>query len=111
MDIEVTRSGQVTVVAPKGDLDMAVADQIRVKLTELIDGGQAKLVLDLALVSYVDSSGLGALVATMKQARSASGDIKICALQPDVRSVFDMTRLIKVMEVYGTRREAVTAWG
>lgn len=111
MDIEVSRSGQVTLVIPKGDLDMAVADQLKQTLTEMIDKGQAKIVLDLGAVPYVDSSGLGALVAAMKRARGSGGDIKLCGLQPDVRSIFDMTRLIKVMDVHPTRAEAVASWG
>jgi anti-sigma B factor antagonist len=111
MDIEVTQAGPVTVVVPQGDLDMAVADRLRRALGELLDKGRTKLVLDLSGVAYIDSSGLGALVATLKRARGVGADIKLCALQPDVRSIFDMTRLIKVMEVYGTRAEAVSAWG
>lgn len=110
MDIEVAQFGQVMVVAPRGDLDLAVADQLRGRLTELIDKGQIRVVLDLGGVAYIDSSGLGALVASMKRARGAGGDIKLCALQPDVRSIFDMTRLIKVIDVHPTRQDAVASW-
>ena len=111
MDIEITRAGEVTVVVPDGDLDMAVADVIKRTLVELIDMGQSRIVLDLGAVGYIDSSGLGALVGTMKHARGARGDIKLCGLQADVRSIFDMTRLIKVMDVYSTRPEAVAGYG
>lgn len=111
MDIEVTRSGTATVVAPNGDLDMAVADIVRRSLMDLVDKKLVRIVIDLGRVSYVDSSGLGAMVASMKHARSAGGDIKLCALQDDVRAVFEMTRLIKVMETYGSRQEAVDSWG
>ena len=75
IDIDVTAWPRVTVVAPKGDLDMAVADELRRTLTALIDGKQTQLVIDLAQVLYIDSSGLGALVAAMKHARGAGGDI------------------------------------
>jgi len=111
MDIEVARLGQVMVVAPRGDLDLAVADQLKGRLTELIAEGWTWVVLDLGAVGYVDSSGLGALVASMKRARGTGGDIKLCALQPDVRSIFEMTRLVKVVEVHRTRQEAVASWG
>lgn len=111
MDVEVTRSGQATVVVPKGELDLAGSNQLKETLTSLIDKGQAELVLDLTATSYVDSSGLAALVEGMKRARANGGDIKLCGLQPDVRSIFDMTRLIKVLDVFLTRAEAVAAWG
>ena len=66
--------------------------------------------MDLTRVAYVDSSGLGALVAAMKQARAAGGNLKLCSLQEDVRSIFEMTRLIKVMAVHSDRQEAVASW-
>ncbi|PYM08569.1 MAG: hypothetical protein DMD82_02090 [Candidatus Rokuibacteriota bacterium] len=110
MDIEVTQTGAVTLVVPKGDLDMATADQMKRTLSDLIEKGQSKLVMDLTRVAYVDSSGLGALVAAMKQARAAGGNLKLCSLQEDVRSIFEMTRLIKVMAVHSDRQEAVASW-
>jgi anti-anti-sigma factor len=111
MDIDVREVGTVTVVAPQGDVDMAVADDLRRRLTDLVDRGQVRIVLDLAAVMYIDSSGLGALVAAMKHARAAGGDIKVCALETDVRSLFEMTRLNTVLAVHATRQEAVAAWG
>ncbi len=110
MEIEVTQTGGVTLVVPKGDLDMGTADQMKRTLTELIEKGQSKLVMDLTGVAYVDSSGLGALVAAMKQARAVGGNLKLCGLQEDVRSIFEMTRLIKVMAVHSDRQEAVASW-
>jgi anti-sigma B factor antagonist len=111
MDIEVTAAPRATVVAPKGDLDMAVADELRRTLTTLIDGKQARLVLELSHVTYIDSSGLGALVAAMKHARGVGGDIRLCALQPDVHAIFEMTRLARIMDIHASRAEALDAWG
>jgi len=110
MDIEVTKSGGIAVVAPQGDLDMAAADQMKRTLTELVDKGGRKLLIDLARVGYVDSSGLGALVASMKHARTVGGDVRLCGLQDDVRAIFEMTRLIKAITVHATRSEALGAW-
>ena len=111
MHIEVKDSGTVTVVAPRGDVDMAVADELRLRLTGLVDAGKPRLVLDLAAVMYIDSSGLGALVAAMKYARAAGGDMTVCMLESDVRGLFEMTRLNKVMVVHATRQDAIAAWG
>jgi anti-sigma B factor antagonist len=111
MDIEVSQNGGVTLIVPRGDLDLSTADQLKRTLAQLIDHGQAKLVLDLAHVAYIDSSGLGALVASMKQARTAGGNLRLCGLQDDVRSILEMTRLIKVIAVHSDRQEAVASWG
>jgi len=111
MDIDVTESGTVTVVQPRADVDMAVADILKRRLVELVDRGTRQLVLELADVHYVDSSGLGAMVAGLKHARSAGGDIRLCALQADVRAVFEMTRLTKIVRIHVTRQDAVASWG
>jgi anti-sigma B factor antagonist len=109
VDIEVTQSAQATVVAPRGDLDIATADELKRILTELVDRGQVRLVMDLGRVAYIDSSGLHALVVGMKRARAARGDVKLCGLQADVRSIFEMTRLTKALDVYPSREEALAA--
>jgi anti-sigma B factor antagonist len=111
MDIDVSEIGQVTVVAPQADIDMAVADTVKRRLFELVDQGRIQLVVDLTHVRYIDSSGLGALVAALKHARSARGDMKICAMQNDVRAIFEMTLLTKVLSIHATRQEAVASWG
>jgi anti-sigma B factor antagonist len=110
MDIEVSQTGSVTLVVPKGDLDMGTAEQLKGTLNELLGKGQSRLVIDLGGVAYIDSSGLGVLVAAMKQARAAGGNVRLCSLQEEVRSIFEMTRLIKVMSVHPDREEAVASW-
>jgi len=110
MDIEVTRSAAITVVVPRGDLDMAAADGMKRTLATLVDEGALKVLVDLAHVGYIDSSGMGALVAALKHARTAGGDLRLCALQDDVRAIFEMTRLIKALTIHGTRGEALGAW-
>lgn len=110
MDIEVTGSAGITVVAPRGDLDMAAADQMKQTLTKLLDDGSRKLLVDLGQVGYVDSSGMGALVASLKHARTVGGDLRLCALQDDVRAIFEMTRLNRAVTIHGSRSEALGAW-
>jgi len=110
MDIDVTRSAEITVVVPRGDLDMAAADQMKRVLTGLVNEGSVKLLVDLGQVGYIDSSGMGALVATLKHARTAGGDLHLCTLQDDVRAIFEMTRLIKAITIHATRGEALAAW-
>jgi anti-sigma B factor antagonist len=110
MDIDVTGSAGITVVAPRGDLDMAAADQMKRTLTKLLDDGSRKLLVDLGQVGYVDSSGMGALVASLKHARTVGGDLRLCALQDDVRAIFEMTRLNRAVTIHGSRSEALGAW-
>jgi anti-sigma B factor antagonist len=110
MDIDVTQSSGVAVVAPRGDLDMATVPDVRRALAGLLDRGQSRLLVDLDGVGYIDSSGIGALIAAMKQARAAGGDVRLCALQDDVRVIFEMTRLVQTMSIHPTRQEALASW-
>src|SRR3989442_12546681 len=110
MDIDVTATSGVAVVGARGDLGLATVDEVRRTLAGLIDGGQSRVLMDLGGVGYIDSSGMGAMVAAMKQARAAGGDVRLCGLQEDVRAIFEMTRLIKAMSVHPTRQEALASW-
>ena len=76
----------------------------------LIDGGQSRVLMDLGRVGYIDSSGMGAMVAAMKQARALGGDVRLCALQDDVRGIFELTRLARAMSIHTTRQEALSSW-
>ena len=68
MDIDVTQSSGVAVLSPRGDLDMATVHDVRRALSSIFDRGQSRLLIDLNAVAYIDSSGMGTLIAAMKQA-------------------------------------------
>ncbi|KRT72212.1 MAG: Anti-sigma F factor antagonist [Candidatus Rokubacteria bacterium CSP1-6] len=110
MDIQVTQSHEVTVVALTGDLDTASAPQLKGTLEDLLARGKTRLVLDLFGVAYIDSAGLGELVRAMKRSRECAGDLRVCALRGDVLRIFEMTRLTEGMGVYPTLNEAVASW-
>ena len=110
MNIDVTQLSGVAVVTPRGDLDMATVQDVRRTLGGLLDRGQSRLLIDLDGVGFIDSSGMGALIAAMKQARAAGGDVRLCALQNDVRAIFELTRLVQAMSIHPTRQEALASW-
>ena len=76
-----------------GDLDIVTSDQVKRDLTALVDGGHARLTLDLSAVGFVDSSGLGVLVALHRRAESLGGSFVVQAVPPQVQRLFDITRL------------------
>jgi anti-sigma B factor antagonist len=67
------------------------------------------LVLQLERVDFVDSSGLGALVRLVSTARTNAGEIRLCALQPPVRRILELTKLLGLFEVYDSEAEAIIA--
>ena len=109
MELSHETRGAVEVVTLSGKLDATVASTARDKLRALIDGGRERLVIDLAAVSFVDSSGLSALVTAFKTSRNAGGDVALTSLQPTVRSVMELTRLHHVFGVYDDVDTAISA--
>lgn len=98
MRISTSRSdGEVTVVRVHSTrLDAAVADELRRGLAEALATEEAH-VIDLSDVTFMDSSGLGALVGSLKAAKAK--DVAICGAQPAVRTVFRMTRVDRAIRI------------
>jgi anti-sigma B factor antagonist len=108
MDVmAVSREREVAVVAPTGKrLDAAVAPAFRQAVLALIEGGERRLVLDLAGLEFLDSSGLGAIVSILK-ALGSRGALAVCGLHGAVLSLFQLTRMDKVFVITASREEAL----
>jgi anti-sigma B factor antagonist len=94
-------------ISIEGDASVLFKERIRRQL----DGPGQNLVIDMGLVDFVDSSGLGALISTLKVLRAEGGDLKLANVGEKVRSVLEITRLLRVFETYETAEEAVAALG
>ncbi|MGH3345005.1 MAG: STAS domain-containing protein [Carbonactinosporaceae bacterium] len=103
------RSGGRAVLAIAGEIDLANADQLRNRVAELVSHGHPFVVLDFSEVTFCDSVGLSALVASLKQAYEGEGWLRLAALQPAVLKVFRLTALTKVFPIYDSVDEAVEA--
>ena len=89
----VDRSGGAAAARLAGDLDIVTSADVKRELARLVDDGYASLVLDLSDVGFVDSSGLGALVALHRHAESQGGRFAVRAVPPKVQRLFEITRL------------------
>jgi anti-sigma B factor antagonist len=94
-----TESG-VVVVQPTGRLNMASAPTLRKQLSDIVDGGGTRIVVDLSATDFIDSSGLGALISTLKIARKAGGDLRIAAPTRQVCTVLELSNLDRVLRAY-----------
>lgn len=107
MRIERRAEGAAEIVTLTGTLDAAVAQEVRDALKKIVAEGRTRLVIDLGAVAFIDSSGLSALVTAFKAARGAGGDVALANLTPAVRSIVELTRLHRIMDVYDTETAAV----
>ena len=97
----------VIVLTPTGRLDIRTAWQFRLELQQCISKVSPNIVINLSQVSFVDSSGLTALVAGMRDADKNKGSFRICEVHPESRLVFEVTMMDSVFEIYDTEQEAL----
>ena len=96
----------VTVLRPEGKLNMVAAPKLRQQIADAVGTGQTRLVIDLSGTDFLDSSGLGALVAGLKAARQAGGDLRIACPGEQIRLVLDLTSMTGVLRPYQSIDEA-----
>ncbi len=89
-----------TVLLATGRLNLTTAGSLRGQLSELIAAGHVRLLVDLSHADAVDSSGIGALIASLKAARAAGGDLRITDPNEQVKSVLRLTNLSRVLLVH-----------
>lgn len=77
---------------------MVAAPDVREQLHALVRAGNPKLVVDLAAVETIDSSGLGALISGLKAARQAGGDLRIASPSEQALAVLELTNLNRVLK-------------
>jgi anti-sigma B factor antagonist len=97
MDVEVSQREGTTVVTVLGSpLDASNAERFKQRLATLVDGGVTRLVLDLSELRFIDSSGLGAIIATLKH---IAGGVTL-VLDPSARAVNEVFRLTRVDHLF-----------
>lgn len=105
-----TKANGITVVQPQGRLDLLSAAEVKQRLVELVAQGHRRLVVALDSVTFIDSSGLGALIGALKAARIAGGDLRIAQPNSQALSVLKLTTLDRVLRPYATLEEAFAGY-
>lgn len=90
-------------IQPAGILDSTKATQIRREVADVLEQNAGIVLIDLEDVTFVDSSGLGALVVALKTVRAAGGKLYICSINEQVKMLFELTSMDRVFEVFEDR--------
>lgn len=88
-------------------LDAHNSEELKSEMNRIFETGTKNIVVDLKDVRFIDSSGLGVLVSGFKNASTRQGSLKLTALQTQVKSMFELTRLHRVFDIYQTVDEAL----
>lgn len=86
------------------------SNQLRTKIKDILGKGKTRLILDLADVSYIDSAGLGTLVAGYTSAQNQGASMKLANLTKKFREQLHITKLVTVFEVYETVADAMKSF-
>lgn len=96
-------------IVPDGEIDLSTSPELRQSLLESIEQKVERIVIDFSAVTYMDSSGVATLVEALQKQRSAGGKMILCALQPKVRSVFEIARLDSLFTIVDDAEAARSA--
>ena len=103
----VREMGGITVIEFVGRIALGPGvSEVRAAVREALNSGSRKIILNLALVDYIDSSGLGELVSAFTSARNAGGDMKLAALQPRTQNLMHITKLYTVFSIFPDEKSA-----
>lgn len=110
MKITIENIDGVTVIASLPPfLDASNAMDFKAEVGTII-GSSTRILFDMSTVKFIDSAGCGALITAMRLIRSSGETLKLCSVQDQVRTVFELVRMHKVLEIYTTRQEALLSY-
>lgn len=95
----------VKILQPSGKIDAVRGNQLRREISEVVETKPDIVLIDFQDVTFMDSSGLGALLSAFKTVRSAGGKFYICSVKDQVQMLFELTKMDRVLEKFANRDE------
>ena len=111
MKIDVRHEGSVAVVTPEGPLIIGTGDrEMNDTVNRLLADRHFRIVIDMAAVPRIDSSGVDALVNAVRRARENGGDAKLARVTPRIRQLLEITQLTSVFDLQPDVAQAIARW-
>jgi anti-anti-sigma factor len=107
MKIEEHRQDGIAVVAPVGRIDSTTSGVLERHLSDLVGGGERRIVVDFASVDYISSAGLRVMLTLAKKTRELRGALALCGMGNTVREVFGLAGFLPLFTIEGSREAAV----
>ena len=101
--------GVMVVVLAGAQLDTSTAAEFKCDIAPVLEA-HAQVVFDLSRLEFVDSSGLGAFLSCLRQVHARGGDLKLCAIAPQVRVLFELVRMHRIFHICDTQEAAIRAF-
>jgi len=110
MDINTRSSGEVVVLAIAGEIDLYNAPEIKDIINKLIVAKKYNVIINLGKGSYIDSSGIGALISSLSNLKKYQSGLKIINVFASVRKVFELTKLTSFFEIFESEEDAINSF-
>lgn len=101
--------GERHVVAVRGEIDLFTAPELKQKLTDSIEGGKTRIVVDLTDTTFLDSTALGVLIGAVKRLRTRDGALVIVNSDQNIAKTFEITGLDQIFTIVAERDAAIAA--
>ncbi len=110
MELHSETVGTVVIARVKGDhLDAGTVEDFKAAAEPVLEKG-LQVVFDLQSLTFIDSSGIGAIISCLRKLNTKGGDLKLCGLSRPVRSLFELVRMHRIFDIFETSDEAVAAF-
>ena len=111
LDIRERQAGEITILDLKGKITLGEGGvALRTATRRLLEEGRKKILLNLAGVGYIDSSGIGEIVSSYTASRKQNGELKLLSLTKKLKDLMTITKLLTVFDVYDNEAEALSSY-
>ena len=100
------KEGESVIITITGDIDAYHSAKLKEEMSNYIKTDESSIILDLSNVPYIDSAGLGTLVSILRETRNIKKSLKLIGLRPNIKRIFEMTRLDKIFAIFDTIEES-----
>lgn len=107
MTLAIEKIGDVLLVKPAGQIHSANAAEIEAQLNAQVQSGEHKMLIDMTDLAFISSAGLRVLLVMAKRLKQEGGKLVLCALNPQVLEVMEISGFLSILTTVGTRDEAL----
>jgi anti-sigma B factor antagonist len=110
MEINQRETNDIVILDITGEIDLYNAPEIKDIINKLVEEQKYNVIINLEKVTYIDSSGIGALISSLSNLKKYQGGLKIINVFASVRKVFELTKLTSFFEIFDSEDEALASF-
>jgi anti-anti-sigma factor len=109
MNLDTKTLEDYLVIEFDGRLDAVTADEVEVKIYDLINRGNKNIILDFAKLMFISSLGLRVVLATLKKVKALGGKLRVCNMNEEITEVFDISGFNSIFTIFETLEQALAS--